>query len=139
MDALFSALKEFDFEKMLPELGAYVGGLKFWAWVLVMVGPVLLLVLGIRYSKNPPSDVNCSWAYANKRIKSDRALWEKAHREAGKTWIALGAVLTAAGLICGILFLIVNALAAATIALWVVVIELVLILGSKFVINGKIK
>ena len=139
MDGLFSALKEFDFEKMLPELGAYVGGLKFWAWVLVMVAPVLLLVLGIRYSKNPPRDVNCSWAYANKRIRNDRALWEKAHREAGKTWTALGAVLTAAGLICGVLFFIVNALAATTIAVWVLVIELALILGSKLLINGKLK
>lgn len=139
MGGLFTALKEFDFEKMLPELGAYVGGLKFWAWVLLMVAPVVLLVLGIRYSKNPPSDRNCAWAYANKRIRNDGALWVKAHREAGKTWTALGAVLVAAGLVCGILFFVVNALAATTIAVWVLVIELVLILGSKLIINGKLK
>ena len=138
MDALFSALKDFDFEKMLPKLDAYVGGLKFWAWLLLMVGPVLLLVLGILYTKNPPSDPNCSWAYGNKRIRSDRALWDRAHKLAGRTWMLLGGGLTCVGLLCGIIFMVVNALAAATIAVWVIVIELVLILGSKLLINGNL-
>ena len=138
MEVLFSFLKTFDFDKMLPNIGVYAAGLKFWAWVLLMVAPVLLFLLGTRYTKNPPSDPNCFWAYANKKIQNDRELWEKVHKIAGKSWTALGAILSVVGLVCGVLFLIVNALAATTIAAWVIVIELVLILCSKSAINKKL-
>ncbi|MBR5529789.1 MAG: SdpI family protein [Oscillospiraceae bacterium] len=138
MDALFSALKEFDFDKMLPELGAYVSGLKFWSWVLMMVGPVLLLVLGVLYLKCPPKDSSCKWAFSNKKTRENPDLWDKAHKLGGKIWLALGAVLCVVGIVLGLLFLAFDALTAATFAVWVIGIELVLIIASRILIASKI-
>lgn len=138
MDALFSALKEFDFEKMLPALGAYVGGLKFWAWVLLMVTPVLLLVLGTLYTKRPPESFDCAWAFGGKRAKESRKNWEKAHRLAGKSWTSVGAILCGVGILFGILFFIVNALAATIIALCMIAVELIFVVASRISIDKKL-
>ena len=138
MDGLFTALKAFDFEKMLPELGAYVGGLKFWAWVLLMVAPVLLWVLGTLYTKRPPEDFDCAWAFGGKRAKESRKNWEKAHRLAGKAWTSIGTIMCGVGVFCGILFFMVNALAAATIAVCMIVLELILIVASRSSVEKKL-
>ena len=136
---LFTALKEFDFEKMLPEIGAYVGGLKVLAWVLLMAAPVALLVLGARYSKIPAFDPNNCRAFFRKMIGSDRDLWDKAHELAGKSLSTLGGILAGVGVLCGVLFFFVDALAAAIIAVLLILVELVLVLISQGSVNGKLR
>lgn len=139
MDGLFSFLKSFDFEKMLPEMGAYVFGLKFWAWVLLMVGPVMLLAMGIHYGKQPAFDPNNPWAYANRRARKDRKVWDKAHSLAGKSFTSLGGILCGVGIAFGIVFFFVDALIAAILAVLMLVVELVLILISRGSINKKLR
>ena len=139
MDGLFTALKEFDFETMLPEIGAYVVGLKVLAWVLLMAAPVVLLVLGIRYSQKPAFDPNKTWAFSDKYTSSDRDLWDKAHALAGKSWKSLGGIFTAVGVLCGVLFFLIDPLYAAMIAVVLLIVELVAILLSKAAIRKNLR
>ena len=136
---LFTALKEFDFEKMLPDIGAYVGGLKIWAWVFLMAAPVALLVMGIRYSKIPAFDPNNCRVFFRKLIGEDRELWDTAHRLTGRSWTTLGGILMGVGALCGVIFFFVDALAAAIIAVLLIIVELVLVLVSQGSIKGKLR
>lgn len=128
-------LKDFDLAALLPSLDAFEGTAKFLLWILMAVGPVLMLLLGVMYYAKPPAEANFSWGFRTYFGMSSVAVWRYTQRIAGMCWIVLGGAMAAVALFLGFLFLPLHAGAAAVIAIWVVSIELILVILSWIGIN----
>ena len=53
MESITQLLEDVEFANILPEIGKFIGGLRFWTLVLSLIVPVVLLVLGLCYYRNP--------------------------------------------------------------------------------------
>lgn len=135
MDGILSFLKDFDMETMLPAIGTFVGRLKFIMWALMMVSPVLLLILGANYYFKPPKEANFSWGFRTYFGMGSVEVWRFTQKIAGRLWMLLGGAMTAICLVLGLLMLALNAYAAATLAIWCVSIQLVLVIAVWVAIN----
>lgn len=139
MDRLFAFLKNFSFEKLLPDLDGYMSTLKTICTILVLVGPLVVLVLGILYKKRPPKDMDSRWGFSNILTRKDPEIWDAAHALTGKIWTIMGAALLAGAVICSILFIWMDVSKAVTVAIWAIGVELVAIVASWFVIMFQLR
>lgn len=103
MEETISALEDFDpaaildaFDpaKMLPELEPALGQIETLLRLSILVGPILLLVLGILYFILPPREANHSFGYRFFWGMSSVESWRFTQRVAGLVWALLGLVLT---------------------------------------------
>lgn len=139
MDAVVSLIKGMEFEKFIPSLGFYLFSMKFWCFVLVMAGPVVVLALGILYTKRPPETPDSFWSYRTKAAMRDRQSWNEAHRIAGKAWSRLGWAMCVPGLVVSFFVFVLPGNISAVLTLLAVVVELVLIAGGRSKIDKQLK
>lgn len=135
MDAIRSLLNLFDIANYLPDLTLFSAVAKLVLWALMLVGPVLMLLLGLMYFMKPPAEANFSWGFRTYFGMGSVEAWRFTQRVAGLCWIAVGGGMTALCLIAGIFMLVLNGGQAATLAMWAVGIELLLIIASWVFIN----
>ena len=135
MDQLAEDVAAFDVEASLPKLDNVMGFVELVARTAVLVGPILILILGLMYYFAPPKEANHKFGYRFYWGMGSVEAWQFTQRVAGAIWSGLGAVMTV------ILFLITlgfgsakgldMANAAFSCAVW----ELVLIGGACIAID----
>lgn len=99
-----TAAEGFDITKLIPTLDQLMGGLRPLLCLLVIVGPLVLLGLGLFYFLCPPKDANYAVGYRFRYSMSRVRVWRFTQRLAGLVYSGLGIVLTVAMLIVCICF-----------------------------------
>ena len=94
MDALKDLLEGFDLAALLPQLDTMLGKVELLTRIAVMVGPVVLLGMGLFYFLAAPKEANHSLGYRFYWGMSSVEAWQFTQRLAGAVWAVLGLVLT---------------------------------------------
>ena len=92
-------MDNFDPASLLPDLGTVVGKVEFITRIAVMVGPIVLLVMGLLYFFAAPREANYRFGYRCYFGMGSEEAWRFTQRFAGLIWIVLGLVLTVVMLI----------------------------------------
>lgn len=129
---------DLDFSGLVPDINTFVGKLELAARLCVMVGPLILLGLGLWFLLWPPKDnksyVGFRTFYRAKTVES----WRYAQHIAGCVWGAMGVVLTLIlSLICNG-FRKMDGLTMGTTAIICVIVELILLIASVIYINRQV-
>ena len=96
MEKLMAIFDGFDIEKLgsqLPSVDTLMQGLKGWVTLLVLIGPVLMVGLGIYYLFFSPKEANHSVGYRFFYAMSQVQVWQYAQRLAGVAYAGLGVIL----------------------------------------------
>lgn len=94
MKEIMGLLEDFDPAALLPELDSALGKIETLLRLAIMVGPIIILVLGILYFVLPPREANHSFGYRFFWGMSSVESWRFTQRVAGLIWSLLGVVLT---------------------------------------------
>ena len=94
IDDLRSLMDAFDPASLLPDLGNLTADLASLARLAVMVGPVVMLVLGLAYLFLAPKEANYHFGYRCYFGMGSVEAWRYTQRMAGLILGALGLVLT---------------------------------------------
>lgn len=64
----------------------------FWVFVTIcnLMIPVLMIVIGKVFIKNPPKTINGIYGYRTSRSKRNQETWNFAHLYCGKLWWKIG-------------------------------------------------
>lgn len=139
MDDILSLLQDFDVAKFLPAPESFVRDLELWMRIAVMVGPLVMLGLGLWYYLAPPKEANHSVGFRTYWGMGSVEAWQLTQKLAGSLYSLLGTGLTAImSLICNG-FRAMNAMTMANVAIICVMIECILILGAWTYIRIKVK
>ena len=134
-DSITSLLGDFDLTKFVPDIETFVGKMELAARIAVMVGPLLLLGLGLWYLLAPPKDNRQYIGFRTFRRARTVQAWRFTQHIAGLVWGALGVALTVImALICNA-FRWMDGLTMAATAIICVAVELVLLTASIIFIN----
>lgn len=87
-------MDEFDPTKLLPNLDSALGKVELLMRVLLLIGPILLLVLGIAYLLAAPKEANYYFGYRCYFGMGSEEAWRFSQRIAGLVWGVAGLVLT---------------------------------------------
>ena len=93
MDIIKSLLSDFDPAALLPKLDTALGKVELVVRIAVMVGPLILLALGIWYFFLPPKEANHSVGYRFFWGMSSVESWRFTQKVAGIVWGLLGLTL----------------------------------------------
>ena len=135
MDGILSLIKSFDIDNILPPLGQFLGSIKFWMVVLTLVGPLLMLALGLMYYYKPPKEANYSWGFRTYVTMGSVEVWQYTQKLAGKWWMFLGGAMAAISLVLGVILCFFNAEVVVVFAAIIVTVEVLLVIGSWIAIN----
>ena len=94
IDDLKTLMDEFDLAKLLPQIDTIVGKVELAMRVAVMIGPFILLVLGLAYIFASPKEANHYFGYRCYFGMGSVDAWRFTQRLAGIVWGVLGLVLT---------------------------------------------
>ena len=83
-------------DKLIPVLEALLTDLHTWLTVAVVLGPVLLLIIGLLYFFLPPKEANHRFGYRTYFGMGSVRAWKFTQRVAGLVWGTLGLGLTVA-------------------------------------------
>ncbi len=139
MDQLLSLLKEFDIANFLPPMDQFSGTLRFWAAVIMLAGPLVMLGLGLWYYYKPPKEANHSAGYRTYFGMGSIAAWKFTQKLAGRIYMLLGGGLTAVMLVISFFFIWAAPTTAMTWALVCVILELGLALAAWLYIEKTVK
>lgn len=81
---------------IIPALGALLSDLRTWLTVAVLLGPILLLVIGLLYFFLPPKEANHKFGYRTYFGMGSIQAWRFTQWLAGLVWGVLGIGLTVA-------------------------------------------
>lgn len=102
IDDLKTLMDGFDPASLLPEIDTIVGKVELAARIAVMIGPIVLLILGLAYIFISPKEANYHFGYRCYFGMGSVNAWRFTQRLAGIVWAALGLILTGVMvLICG--------------------------------------
>ncbi len=87
-------MDEFDPVSLLPELDSIIGRMAFIARIAVLIGPLVLLVMGLVYLFLSPKEANHYLGYRCYFGMGSVEAWRFTQRLAGIVWGALGIVLS---------------------------------------------
>ena len=67
----------------------------FWIFMVIMdlMIPVIMIVFGKVFFKNPPKEINMIYGYRTGRSMKNKDTWDFAHRYFGRIWLWGGIVL----------------------------------------------
>lgn len=101
MDTLKQLLNDFDPLKLLPDLETALGRVELIVRIAVLLGPLILLGLGLWFFLAPPKEANHRAGYQCYWGKSSVEAWQFTQRLAGAVFSVLGLGLTVAMSIAG--------------------------------------
>jgi uncharacterized membrane protein len=87
-------MDNFDPASLLPDLTTVVGKVEFITRIAVLVGPIVLLTLGLLYFFAAPKEANYRFGYRCYFGMGSEDAWRFTQRFAGLIWAALGLLLT---------------------------------------------
>ena len=88
-------MDNFDPASLLPDLTNVVGIVEFITRIAVLIGPIVLLTMGILYLFAAPKEANYRFGYRCFFGMGSEEAWRFTQRLAGVVWSALGIILTA--------------------------------------------
>ena len=94
IEDLKTLMDEFDLAKLLPQVDTIVGKVELAMRVAVMIGPIVLLLLGLAYIFASPKEANHYFGYRCYFGMGSVDAWRFTQRIAGIVWGAMGLVLT---------------------------------------------
>ena len=94
IDDLKTLMDEFEPGTLLPELDTVLGKLEFVLRIAVMIGPIVLLALGLAYFFLSPKEANHYFGYRCYFGMGSVDAWRFTQRLAGIVWGVLGLGLT---------------------------------------------
>lgn len=134
MDKILSLFQK-DFSELLPDINSAVSGIQGIIRLVMLVGPLILLLLGLWYFFLPPKEANHRAGFRTYITMGSIQVWRFAQRLAGIIYMALGGIMTVATLIISLFFAPEDLVAMITTALICVIIQLILVLLAWIVIN----
>lgn len=93
MDKLLSLLDGMDIAALLPETGTLLGLLTFVMWILLLVGPAMMLAFGLLYLLTPPKEANYKLGFRTYFGMGSVQAWRFSQRLAGLVFGGLGLIL----------------------------------------------
>ena len=93
IDDFKSLMDGFEPAALLPELDAVIGKLALIVRIAVLVGPVMLLVMGLLYFFASPKEANYHFGYRCYYGMGSVEAWQFTQSLAGIVWSALGLIL----------------------------------------------
>ena len=87
-------MDNFDPAALLPDLSSMAGLVATLTRVAVLIGPIVLLVMGVLYFFVSPKEANYHFGYRCYFGMGSEEAWRFTQRLAGLVWAALGLVLT---------------------------------------------
>jgi len=88
-------MDEFDPASLLPDLTTLIGKVEFVTRIAALIGPIVLLVMGLTYLFLSPKEANYYFGYRCYHGMGSVEAWRFTQRLAGIIWGILGAALTA--------------------------------------------
>ena len=102
LESITSAVEEFDLGAILPDLAGFLSNLQTMYRIALIVGPIVILVLGLWYLFLPPKNVGSRAGFLTYYAIGSPAAWKFTQRMAGIIWTALGLILVIImGIHCG--------------------------------------
>lgn len=129
MSDFLSIFQDFDFAKYLPEPDKFMNSLEGWIRFFVLLGPLVLLGLGVWYYYYPPKEANYRAGFRTYFGMGSVEAWQFAQHLAGKAYLILGGALTVLMFIISLFFSGKNAMATIIVALICVIIEVLLVVA----------
>lgn len=93
MDKLLSLFDNFDLAKLLPDLQKVFSDIRTWAGLLVLVGPLVLLGVGLYYMFLTPREANHRTGFRTPFGMGSVSAWRFTQRIAGLVYAGLGLIL----------------------------------------------
>ena len=94
IDSLKSLLSDFDPASFLPKLDTLLGQIELNLRIAEMIGPLVLMVLGLLYLFASPKEANHHFGYRCYFGMGSMEAWAFSQKLAGIVWGALGLLLT---------------------------------------------
>ena len=94
MEKITAFLEKIDLTKLLPQLDTLLDKVAFAASLAVMVGPLVMLGLGLWYLLLPPKEANHYAGFRTWFGMGSVEAWKSTQKIAGFTWTGCGLVLT---------------------------------------------
>ena len=135
MEAITAFLESFDIAKLLPELGAFISDLRFWAGLFLLIGPLVMLGLGIWYFFLPAKEANHHIGFRCRSGMGSVQAWRFAQRLAGLFYMVVGGVLTVISVIMIVVLAVAEPMAMATTALIVMILQALIALALRIVLQ----
>lgn len=93
MDKLLSLFDNFDLAKILPDLQKVFSDIRTWAGLLVLIGPLVLLGVGLYYMFLTPREANHRTGFRTPFGMGSVSAWRFTQRIAGLVYAGLGLIL----------------------------------------------
>lgn len=96
MESLMAGFSEFlkDPASILPDLTSTLGKVELVVRIAVLIGPLVLLALGLIYFLAPPREANYTFGFRTRRSMASVEAWQFTQRLAGIILSVLGLALT---------------------------------------------
>ncbi len=136
IEGLKKAFENFDLATLFPKLDTVFGRITLICRICVLVGPILLLILGLCYLFLAPKEANYYFGYRCYYGMGSVHAWRFTQRIAGMILGGLGLILTIVMAILSLGFASMEIEAMVWRAVWCLVWEAVLSLLATLAING---
>ena len=136
MEAITGFLEDFDFAKLLPELGKFLTDLRFWTNFIMICLPLVLLGFGIWYFFFPVKEANHSVGFRIYFGMGSVQAWQFTQRLAGLLWMIMGGVFTVVSIVICLCCIGSTMMGLVTTAVvWLAIVAL-LVIASYFTMQG---
>ena len=129
MEAITAFMESFDISALLPELGKFISDIRFWVGLFMLIGPIVMLGLGLWYYFLPTKEANHYIGFRTYFGMGSREAWSYAQKWAGWFFMIGGGALAVVSLVFVIIFGGMDAMKMATTAFYVLVGQAVVALG----------
>lgn len=136
LQAIKEMMDNFDPAALLPEVGSIVGVMQTICIVAILIGPVVLLGMGIAYLLFAPREANYYFGYRTAFGMGSVSAWRHTQKVAGFLFGGLGAVLTLVMLLICLTLSGREPMAMVTLALECLIWEAVLVVIAVLSINS---
>ena len=138
MEAITGFLEDFDFAKLLPEIGKFMSSLRFWMNFIMLLGPVVLLTFGACYYFRPVEEPSEKLGFRVRCAMGSTEAWLFAQKQAGTVWMYLGGAMTVVSVVLLLLLLGAEAMTLALVAVIWMSLQAVLAVASYFFLRSKV-
>ena len=135
MDDILSLLQDFNVANFLPAPEKFLKDLEGWIRLAVLIGPLVMLGLGLWYTHKPPKEANYSAGFRTYYGMGSIAAWRFTQKLAGAVYTLLGGGLSVIMFVISLFFNGKSALTMVNVAVWCMAIEFILIFLAWLVIN----
>ena len=104
MNSITALFDKIDFSKLVPEMDTLLGKLQAVASWALMIGPIVMLILGLWYFFLPPKEANHKVGFRTWFGMGSVEAWRFTQRLAGVVWSGLGIVLLVMAIIVSLTF-----------------------------------